>query len=116
MIRNIKKKLTSERAYQYLADRYGLEEGYIWAIDTEENGSPKQIKSLVNFIKEHDVPSLFVETNVDTRPMETVSKETGVDIAGEIYSDEIGKPGTPGDTYIKYLKYNINEIYDGLAK
>src|SRR5699024_5364060 len=41
--------VTSERAYQYLADRYGLEEVYIWAIDTEENGSPEQIKSLLSF-------------------------------------------------------------------
>jgi ABC-type Zn uptake system ZnuABC Zn-binding protein ZnuA len=108
--------VTSERAYQYLADRYGLKEGYIWAIDTEENGTPEQIKTLVKFIKEHDVPGLFVETNVDTRPMETVSKETGVDIDGEIYSDEIGKPGSPGDTYIKYLQYNIKQIHDVLAE
>lgn len=108
--------VTSERAYQYLADRYGLEEGYIWAIDTEENGTPEQITSLINFIDKHDVPALFVETNVDKRPMETVSKETGVDIAGEIYSDEIGKPGSDGDTYINYLEYNIKEIHDVLAE
>lgn len=44
--------VTSERAYQYLADRYGLEEGYIWAIDTEENGSPEQIKNLLAFLEE----------------------------------------------------------------
>lgn len=108
--------VTSERAYQYLADRYGLKEGYIWAIDTEENGTPEQITSLVKFIKKNGVPALFVETNVDTRPMETVSQETGVDIAGEIYSDEIGKPGEEGDTYIKYLEYNIKEIHDVLVK
>src|SRR5699024_1055350 len=29
--------VTSERAYQYVAKRYGLQEGYIWAVDTEEN-------------------------------------------------------------------------------
>lgn len=108
--------VTSERAYQYMADRYGLKEGYIWAIDTEENGTPEQITTLINFIKDHDVPALFVETNVDKRPMETVSKETGVEIAGELYSDEIGKPGEAGDTYIKFLEYNIKEIHDTLAK
>lgn len=108
--------VTSERAFQYMADHYGLDEGYIWAIDTEENGTPEQISSLVEFIKEKDVPALFVETNVDTRPMETVSDETGVDIEGEIFSDEIGKPGEEGDTYLSYLKYNIDEIHDVLAK
>ena len=65
--------VTSESAYQYMAKRYGLKEGYIWAIDTEENGSPDQIKSLLGFIEENDVKVLFVESNVDTRPMETVS-------------------------------------------
>src|SRR5699024_10878756 len=71
--------VTSERAYQYMASDYGLKEGYICAIDTEENGTPAQIKNLVEFIKENHVEALFVETNVDKRPMETVARETGVD-------------------------------------
>lgn len=109
--------VTSERAFQYLNDHYGLKEAFIWEIDTEENGSPKQIKDLVNFIKSHKVPVLFVESNVDTRPMETVSAESGVPIAEKpIYSDEIGDPGDEIDTYVKYLEYNMNLIHDELGK
>ncbi|HLS65376.1 MAG TPA: zinc ABC transporter substrate-binding protein [Pseudogracilibacillus sp.] len=107
--------ITSERAYQYVADRYGLQEGYIWAIDTEEAGSPEQLKSLVEFIERENPPVLFVETNVDKRPMETVAEETGVEIYGEIYSDEIGSPGEEGDTYLKFLQYNIDVIHAGLT-
>jgi len=109
--------VTSERAFQYLNDHYGLKEAFIWEIDTEENGSPKQIKALVNYIQEHKVPVLFVESNVDSRPMETVSKESGVPIANKpIYSDEIGNPGDEIDTYIKYLEYNMELIYNELSK
>ncbi|MGE7545909.1 metal ABC transporter solute-binding protein, Zn/Mn family [Sporosarcina newyorkensis] len=109
--------VTSERAFQYLNDHYGLKEAFIWEIDTEENGSPKQIKDLIHYIEEHKVPVLFVESNVDTRPMETVSKETDVPIAEKpIYSDEIGNPGDEVDTYIKYLEYNMNLIHDELSK
>lgn len=108
--------VTSERAFQYMAKRYDLLEGYIWAIDTEENGSPEQITRAIDFIKEHEPPVLFVETNVDTRPMETVSNETGVDIYDKIFSDEIGKPGEPGDTYIKFLQHNIEIISKGLMQ
>lgn len=109
--------VTSERAFQYLNDHYGLQEGFIWEVDTEENGSPKQIKELVNYIKDHNVPVLFVESNVDTRPMETVSKESGVPIAKlPIYSDEIGNPGDEIDTYVKYLQYNMDLIHDELSK
>ncbi|WP_040759514.1 metal ABC transporter solute-binding protein, Zn/Mn family [Sporosarcina newyorkensis] len=109
--------VTSERAFQYLNNHYGLKEAFIWEIDTEENGSPKQIKELVHYIQEHKVPVLFIESNVDARPMETVSKETGVPIAEKpIYSDEIGNPGDEVDTYIKYLEYNMNLIHDELSK
>lgn len=107
--------VTSERAFQYMAARYGLKEGYIWALDTEENGSPEQITSLIEFIEEEKPPVLFLETNVDPRPMETVAKETGVEIFSGIFSDEIGKPGEEGDTYVKYLQYNIDKIYQGLT-
>ncbi|WP_249260823.1 metal ABC transporter solute-binding protein, Zn/Mn family [Virgibacillus pantothenticus] len=107
--------VTSECAFQYMLDHYGMEEECIWRVDTEENGSPEQIKSLVEYIDKNNVPVLFVESNVDPRPMETVSKESGVDIYEKaIYSDEIGQPGDEVDTYVKYLKYNIEIISDGL--
>lgn len=107
--------VTSERAFQYMTDHYGLKEGYIWAIDTEENGSPEQIKSLIEFIEENHVHVLFIESNVDRRPMETISRETGIPLSEKpIYSDEIGRPGEEVDTYIKYLNYNIDLIHSEL--
>ncbi|MFD2117222.1 metal ABC transporter solute-binding protein, Zn/Mn family [Paenibacillus yanchengensis] len=109
--------VTSERAFQYMTTNYGLEEAFIWEIDTEENGSPKQIKELVTFLKQANVPVLFIESNVDPRPMETVANESGVPIAEKrIYSDEIGKPGDEVDTYMKYLQYNIDLIHSELTK
>lgn len=107
--------VTSERAFQYMTSHYGLKEGFIWLLDTEENGSPEQIKALIQFVKENNVMVLFNESNVDDRPMRTVSQETGVRFSKRpIYSDEIGKSGEEVDTYIKYLKYNINLIHDEL--
>ena len=53
----------------------------------------------------------------DKRPLQTVSKETGIDIYEEsIYSDEIGKEGFEVDTYLKLLKHNIRIIKDGLTR
>ena len=107
--------VTSEHAFQYMTKEYGLKEEYIWSIDTEETGSPEQIKALISFIKEHKVPILFIESNVDKRPMQMVSKETNVPISNKpIYSDEIGKQGEEVDSYLKFLQYNINLIYEEL--
>lgn len=107
--------IASERAFQYLAAEYGLTEGYIWAVDTEENGSPDQIKNAISFVKENQPQVLFIESNVDSRPMQTVSKETGVPIySPAIFSDELGRSGQEADTYLTYLEYNLKHIYNGL--
>lgn len=106
--------VTSERAFQYMAKTYGLREGYIWEIDTDEHGTPMQLLNVISFIKRNNVPVLFVESNVDPRPMETVSKETKVPIFAKLYSDELGASNTPGATYIGYLNWNIDRIYEGL--
>ncbi|NLW15171.1 MAG: zinc ABC transporter solute-binding protein [Erysipelothrix sp.] len=107
--------VTSERAFQYMNKEYGLEEGYIWQIDTEETGTAKQIKELTAFIKEKDVKILFLESNVDPRPMETVSQESGVPIYKEhLYSDDIGSKGSAVDTYEKLLIHNLEAIIGGL--
>lgn len=108
--------IASEEAFQYLIERYDFKEGYIWAIDTEENGSPEQIKNAIHFVKKNQPKVLFIESNVDRRPMETVAKSTGVPIYDPpIFSDELGKPGHEADSYIKYLKYNLKHIYQGLT-
>lgn len=108
--------VTSERAFQYLAKRYRLAEGYIWLIDTEDAGSPEQLKRAVDFVREHRPRALFVETNVNQRPMETVAEETRVPIAGTLYSDELGAPGTPAGTYIGFLEHNLESLTRGLGE
>lgn len=107
--------VTSEHAYQYMVERYGLQAGYIWAIDTDEQGSPDQINDLVELVRQRHVPALFVESNVDRRPMETVSAETGVDIYSTLFSDELGDPDGDGASYTGMLTHNIDQIHAGLS-
>lgn len=100
--------VTGERAFQYMAADYNVLEGYLWEIDTDEQGTPQQISSLIAFVREHQPNGLLTETNVDPRPMRTVSAETGVPVVGEVYSDELGPEGSPGETYVLYLGYNLD--------
>lgn len=109
--------VASEFAFQYLTEQYDIQEGYIWAIDTEDNGSPQQIKDATEFVKQHNPPVLFVESNVDRRPMEAVSKESGVPIYEKpLYSDEIGNRDSEASTYIEYLRYNLKVLSDGMNR
>lgn len=108
--------VTSERAFQYMADRYDLEEGYIWAVDTDEIGTPDQIISTIDFVDEHQPPALFVESNVTPAPMETVAEDTGVEIYTTVFSDELAAEGEPGDTYLGFLEENLTKISEGLQQ
>ncbi|MGO1535283.1 MAG: metal ABC transporter solute-binding protein, Zn/Mn family [Yaniella sp.] len=108
--------VTSERAYQYMADSYNLLEGYIWAVDTDDIGTPDQMISAIDFVNEHEPKALFVESNVTPGPMETVSEETGVEIYATIFSDELASKGEPGDTYLGFLEENLQEISEGLQQ
>ena len=108
--------VTSERAFQYVADRYDLREGYIWAVDTDDIGTPDQIISLIDFVNEHEPAALFLESNVTPAPMETVSEDTGVDIYATVFSDELAPEGEPGDTYLGLLQENLTRISEGLQQ
>ncbi|MGF3054961.1 metal ABC transporter solute-binding protein, Zn/Mn family [Microbacterium sp. YY-01] len=107
--------VTSENAFQYMNERYGLTGLYIWAIDTGDLGSPSQIAHLVETLKQQPVPALFIESNVDTRPMQTVSQETGIPIFGEVFSDELGAADTEGASYLRMLRSNLRQIEQGLG-
>jgi ABC-type Zn uptake system ZnuABC Zn-binding protein ZnuA len=108
--------ITSEGAFKYFSAAYDFQAGYIWEINSENQGSPDQISQVVELIKEKDVKVLFLETSIDARSMEMVSNETHVPIGGKIFTDSIGKPGEDGDSYLKMMEWNIKMILEQLQK
>ena len=114
---NKKVIVTSEGCFKYFSKAYGVPSAYIWEINTEEEGTPEQTTSLVKKLKAGPTPSaLFVESSVDDRPMKTISRETGIPIYAQIFTDSISEKGEEGDSYYAMMKWNLEKIAEGLAK
>ncbi len=112
-----RKLVTTHDALSYYANAYGLEvAGALQGVTTEEQPTAARIAELSSEIKTSGVPTIFVETTTNPKLMETVAREANVKISDkELYSDELGGPGTGADTYVGMLTTNTCTITTGLG-
>ncbi|MCP3764322.1 metal ABC transporter substrate-binding protein [Domibacillus sp. A3M-37] len=108
--------VTSEGAFKYFSKAYGFNAGYIWEINAENQGTPDQVRSIVDLIRDKQIPVLFVESSIDPRSMQMVSDETGVPIGGTLFTDSLAQPGEKGDTYFGMMESNLEVIMENVKK
>ncbi|SUC26687.1 Uncharacterized periplasmic iron-binding protein HI_0362 precursor [Providencia rustigianii] len=92
--------VTSEGAFSYLTKDYGFKEVYLWPINAEEQGSPLQVKKVIDTVRQHNIPVVFSESTISDKPALQVSKETGAKYGGVLYVDSLSTPEGPVPTYI----------------
>ncbi|WP_445250334.1 metal ABC transporter solute-binding protein, Zn/Mn family [Microcoleus sp. OTE_8_concoct_300] len=112
-----RKLVTTHDALSYYADAYDLEmAGALQGVTTEEQPTAARIAELSSEIKTAGVPKIFAETTTNPKLIETVAREANVEISDkELYSDDLGGPGTGADTYQGMLKTNTCTITSGLG-
>lgn len=108
--------VTSEGAFSYLARDYNLKEAYLWPINAEQQGTPKQVKNLIDLVKAKNIPVLFSESTISDKPAKQVSKETGAKYGGVLYVDSLSTKDGPVPTYIDLLKVTVETIAKGFEK
>lgn len=108
--------VTSEGSFKYFSKAYDIPSAYIWEINTEEEGTPLQIRLLVDQLKASEVKALFVESSINPRPMQSVARDSGIPIYAEIFTDSVAESGNDGDSYYAMMKWNLDKIYEGLTQ
>jgi len=106
--------VSCEGAFSYIARDYGLKEVYLWAVNAEQQATPKQVEKVINIVKQNQIPAVFCESTVNNKTQLQVAKETGAKFGGVFYVDSLSPTDGPASTYLKLLEYNVNTLIKGL--
>lgn len=106
--------VTCEGAFSYIARDYGLKEVYLWAVNSEQQATPQQVKKAIDTVKANRIPAVFCESTVNNKIQLQVAKETGAKFGGAFYVDSLSPPDGKASTYLKLLEYNVNTLIAGL--
>ena len=108
--------VTSEGAFSYLAKDYDLKEGYLWPINAEQQGTPQQVRKVIDLVKKNHIPVVFSESTVSAKPAQQVAKESGAKYGGVLYVDSLSAADGPVPTYIDLLNVTVSTIVKGFEK
>ena len=102
--------VTCEGAFSYLARDTGLTEKYIWPVNAEQQATPQQIASTIDFVAENTVPAVFCESTVSDAPMQRVVEATGARYGGTLYVDSLSAADGPVPTYLELIRHDADTI------
>ena len=108
--------VTSEGAFSYLARDFGLKEAFIWPINADQQGTPQQVRKVIDVIRENNIPVVFSESTVSDRPAQQIARETGAKYGGVLYVDSLSEADGPVPTYVDLLRVTSETIAKGLAQ
>ena len=106
--------VTSEGAFSYLARDYGLKELFLWPINADSQGTPHQVRNVIDTVRLHNISAIFSESTVSKNPALQVARETGAKYAGVLYVDSLSNADGPVPTYIDLLTITLSRIATGI--
>ncbi|WP_371831860.1 metal ABC transporter substrate-binding protein [Rhodococcoides fascians] len=107
--------VTCEGAFGYLARDFDLQEAYLWPVNAEQEGTPKQVVRTIDFVRDNDVPAVFCESTVSDKAQLQVAEDTGARFGGKLYVDSLSAADGPVPTYLDLLRYDARLIADALV-
>lgn len=112
--------ITAHDAFAYFGRAYALEVRGLLGISTAAEAGAADVQRLADFIAEERIPAVFVETSVPPRFVEALREAVAargfeVALGGELYSDALGSPGTPAESYVGTVRANVETLVGALG-
>ena len=107
---------TSEGAFSYMARDFGLKELYLWPINADQQGTPQQVRKVIDTVREMKVPAIFSESTVSPNPAQQVARETGIRYGGVLFVDSLSDENGPVPTYLDLLRVDTETIVKALSE
>lgn len=106
-----KKIVTFHNAFPYFAQEFGLEICGVINHEPEDEPSMKELKEIIEIVKENDIKSIFVEPQYSQTSADMISQETGAKIY--VLDPAVTGDGTL-DSYINIMKKNTEILTQAL--
>ena len=107
--------VTCEGAFSYLAQDFKMKELYLWPMNADQVGTPKQIRTVIDGVRENNINVVFCESTVNTAPAKQVARETNAKYGGVLYVDSLSKANGEVPTYLDLLTVTSQRILEGLT-
>lgn len=107
---------TCEGAFSYLARDFQMNEVYLWPINADQQGTPQQVRRMIDAVRDHEIPAVFCESTVNQAPAEQVARETGSAYGGVLYVDSLTEADGPVPSYLDLLRVTTETIAKGLTQ
>jgi len=105
--------VTSEGAFSYLARDYEMREAYLWPINADQQGTPQQVRHVIELVRDNGIPVVFSESTISDRSAKQVAKESGARYGGVLYVDSLSAEDGPVPTYLDLLRVTVETIAKG---
>lgn len=105
--------VTSEGAFSYLAKDMGMQEIYLWPMNADQQGTPQQVRKVIDAVRQKNIPVVFSESTISDKPARQVASETDAIYGGVLYVDSLSEPDGKVPTYLDLLTVTTRTIADG---
>lgn len=108
--------VTSEGAFSYLAEDLNMQEVYLWPMNSDRQGSPQQIRKVIDTVLKNDIPVVFSESTVSDKPAKQVASETNAIYGGVLFVDSLSEKDGIVPSYLDLLDVTTDRIVNGFKK